>query len=1155
MKKFSSVLVLITFLFNAAVSDMAFCENYRMVQKDTLAPAARTFDSDISPDINRMAKVKWALLNFLTQQGVTGRTIDMAELKRYARKLSDDSIFWGADHSIYFLFNEMSGAVCDGRGISLAAVKCEVTDKYSPKVPEVYYAFFSLNQQAPGFAVEVYTKDEAEEIYQKFKEGIDITAQLPERAEERRKAMDLYNWHNAEIDSVIKDLIASGRSFAEIEGRAKSLGWDEKYPLESAGGKRKAPTHIWKQGFLDGMKWQISAVLEVFNVPYDEAIKDKNIVFIRTPDGRFPIIEEDGVRIQVTSHTSENAIYFFLNDAVFDMLARENTASYDSLKYTDPFNNLCKDYLHELGVICGLEGNVKDSRIVNDLDMALKACYLDTIFHSSNREGQLQKLFPDLKDSLRVVNLDKELINRDYTTGTVPTPDGNGADMAVVTVADKVRMIGRLKEAVDLSDINSPRLLDANIFRAIIPNIAFQAANSKDNDLRAALQTLILKLAPQMGARSASVRALYKGKEQIQKNIGRNFTLPSMNLRCSSFNQARTAFDTAKSQGVGALQFELAPTEAVYTGQTLKEFAAMVMAGAVAAGYTGPVFMKLDHMRVDVKKYADDPDKELKRVFGMLKDAIDAGIYAIDIDTSVLEADPKIVTDPVEQQRGNFTASAKLVEAARIYGRLNGVDLALGVEVGEVGEAFITEDHMRAFLGNLKKRLANKGAELGFDIEMPDVLAIPSGSQHGGVRDAAGNIMENVNIAFDLLVTAKRVCAEYGMAGPVQHGASTLPTKMFDMFPARDVTEIHLATALELLFRTEVLDKAVLDQMTDEFIASEAGQKVQAKQTAKGLPPLSRDAMMRHFDARKLIIEYKQAFWTGDIDKGNGLLADLIATWFNLLGVNDTADAVRKLYADETAKLNAASAQEIAVINGVMKKAGEAIPHSPAERYTLIVPVGHDSFCTEAEVKKQKDAYEARCDIATYQLGTFDCVRTLEYIKRNIMNGNGQRAVVLIPKELMAKNDINEFLKGLKEYGIRFIVADLDELTRARSIQYGLESRYNADRPAIDPQSREEAQRDIKRFQESAYAAMLLVRKMTAEDAANSASPVYRALDFYLRTHFSGIGEGLSAGDYIKAVAASDIPRLIRAVLIFRPTCPVNAKADYDKVSHTLIFA
>ena len=66
-----------------------------------------------------------------------------------------------------------------------------------------------------------------------------------------------------------------------------------------------------------------------------------------------------------------------------------------------------------------------------------------------------------------------------------------------------------------------------------------------------------------------------------------------------------------------------------------------------------------------------------------------------------------------------------------------------------------------------------------------------------------GSIAE-VSIDFDTLRRCHSVAREeYGLAGCVQHGASTLPDEAFHHFPANGAAEIHLATGFQNILYDE----------------------------------------------------------------------------------------------------------------------------------------------------------------------------------------------------------------------------------------------------------------------------------------------------------------------------------------------------------------
>jgi hypothetical protein len=76
-------------------------------------------------------------------------------------------------------------------------------------------------------------------------------------------------------------------------------------------------------------------------------------------------------------------------------------------------------------------------------------------------------------------------------------------------------------------------------------------------------------------------------------------------------------------------------------------------------------------------------------------------------------------------------------------------------------------------------------------------ISIQTGTSHGGVPLPDGSIAA-VKIDFDALEKLSKLARErYGMAGAVQHGASTLPAELFDRFPALGACEIHLATEFQ----------------------------------------------------------------------------------------------------------------------------------------------------------------------------------------------------------------------------------------------------------------------------------------------------------------------------------------------------------------------
>jgi len=113
-------------------------------------------------------------------------------------------------------------------------------------------------------------------------------------------------------------------------------------------------------------------------------------------------------------------------------------------------------------------------------------------------------------------------------------------------------------------------------------------------------------------------------------------TVPAINLRAQTFDMARVILETAKKNDSAAVIFELARSEQTYTFQRVFEYATSVLAGAVAAGWVGPVFIQGDHYQFNAKKYAADPEKMTDEIRKGCRDAIAAGYRNIDIDSSTL---------------------------------------------------------------------------------------------------------------------------------------------------------------------------------------------------------------------------------------------------------------------------------------------------------------------------------------------------------------------------------------------------------------------------------------------------------------------------------------------------------------------------------------
>jgi fructose/tagatose bisphosphate aldolase len=330
---------------------------------------------------------------------------------------------------------------------------------------------------------------------------------------------------------------------------------------------------------------------------------------------------------------------------------------------------------------------------------------------------------------------------------------------------------------------------DAKKFRANVDKLVEVSALGSGMKQMLA-RYLVRAAALDMGVVPASIHDLY-----IARGAGKvpnDFTVPAINLRVLSFEAARAVFKVADKMNAGAFIFEIARSEIGYTNQRPSEYMTNMLAAAIKEGFTGPVFVQGDHFQISASRYQNDPDSELQAVKDLTVEAIEAGFFNIDVDTSTL-VDLSKVTVP-EQQALNTQLSAQLTAFIRGL-EPDGVTISVGGEIGEVGGRNSNEEELRAYTDGFNADLK----KFGEDLVGLSKISIQTGTSHGGVVLPDGTIAE-VSVDFDTLLQLSRVAREYGMAGAVQHGASTLPQDAFGKFVEAEACEVHLATNFQNIF-------------------------------------------------------------------------------------------------------------------------------------------------------------------------------------------------------------------------------------------------------------------------------------------------------------------------------------------------------------------
>ncbi len=364
--------------------------------------------------------------------------------------------------------------------------------------------------------------------------------------------------------------------------------------------------------------------------------------------------------------------------------------------------------------------------------------------------------------------------------------------MAQPTVAGSVAALLQLLSGSARLDGERLVIEDEPAFRERgIRDVVWTATFSEDSAVVEAARWIVWEASKALGAPSASIHELYMARGRGE--VG-GFTVPAINLRTQVFDMAAATFRAAQARDAGAVILELARSEQEYTFQRPGEYLAGVLAGAIAAGWRGPVFVQGDHYQFNARKYGADPEGVMEGLRRLTREAVATGYGNIDIDSSTL-VDLSLPTVD-EQQRTNYTRAAELTALIRSL-EPAGQTVSVGGEIGEVGKENSTEPELRAYLDGFRRELDRLA---GPDAIGVSKVSVQTGTSHGGIPLPDGTVAP-VQLDFGTLERLSAVSRQYGLAGAVQHGASTLPDELFHRFPAVETAEIHLATGFQnLLF-------------------------------------------------------------------------------------------------------------------------------------------------------------------------------------------------------------------------------------------------------------------------------------------------------------------------------------------------------------------
>jgi fructose/tagatose bisphosphate aldolase len=409
-----------------------------------------------------------------------------------------------------------------------------------------------------------------------------------------------------------------------------------------------------------------------------------------------------------------------------------------------------------------------------------------------------------------------------------------------------------------------------------------------DGDAKSKARKEIHLEARKRGAVSSSIFPLYSAIGRGE--VTRRFTVPAFNIRALTYDSACALFRAAMRNEVGAFIFEIARSEIGYTDQRPAEYAACVLAAAMRENFRGPVFIQGDHFQASAKKWATEEGKiaETKALESLIDEALAAEFYNIDIDTSTL-VDLSFQTRE-EQQRANFEGTAHFTKYIRAH-EPKGITVSVGGEIGEVGKYNTQPDEVRAYMSGLQRLL---GGSTGIS-----KISVQTGTSHGGVPMADGSIAQ-AKIDFEVLRQTTRLCRkEYGIAGSVQHGASTLPESVFNKFPESEAVEIHLATGFQNMILDAATFPAQMKEDIREFCFAKASDERKSDES---------DEQFVYKTRKKALGPFKRKMWDMPAEAKQPIIDELESKFEFLmekLGVFGTRDVVAKFVPFSTGVLPA----------------------------------------------------------------------------------------------------------------------------------------------------------------------------------------------------------------------------------------------------------
>ena len=258
------------------------------------------------------------------------------------------------------------------------------------------------------------------------------------------------------------------------------------------------------------------------------------------------------------------------------------------------------------------------------------------------------------------------------------------------------------------------------------------------------------------------------------------FTVPAFNIRTLTFDVAGALFRAAKKEKAGSFIVELAQSEMNYTNQSPADYVREVKEAAKEENFNGVLFFQGDHFKPSQGNLRE-----------LIKRSLEAGFYNIDIDGSSMGS--------LKENAAQTAVYNKFIREVEP----KDITVSVGGEVSRIGGANSTREELEQFLQLYQNYFwgqSPKGDSPQISSQIIKI-AVQTGTSHGGIVLPSGKL-KDIEADFQTLKELSEVARTYGLAGAVQHGASTLEEKDFEKFSQTGACEIHLAT----IFQNIILD-------------------------------------------------------------------------------------------------------------------------------------------------------------------------------------------------------------------------------------------------------------------------------------------------------------------------------------------------------------